>query len=210
MFKHLPPADINAPCFCLIRHGQTDWNVVGRIQGLEDIELNAIGRDQAVKTGAYLKQWAWDRIVTSPLKRAAESAELIAQELKLPLVESMDLFMERDYGDCSGMTAAQRKQSFPDGIIPRQETLDTLQKRVLAGLQQLALEPKARTLIVTHGGVINSLLAHISHGEIGTGKSILHNASLALFQYQEQNWQILAYNLTEHLAANHKASSDKT
>lgn len=210
MFKHLPPADREAPCFCLVRHGQTDWNALGRIQGLEDIELNARGRAQAAQTGLYLQQWQWDRIISSPLKRAAESAEIIAEQLKLAPVEIMDAFMERDYGDCSGMTAAQRKQSFPDGIIPRQETLETLQKRVLAGLQQLSLEPQARTLIITHGGVINSLLAHISQGEIGTGKSVLHNASLALFQYQ-QGWQMLAYNLTAHLSElNHTVASDKT
>ncbi|WP_298608974.1 histidine phosphatase family protein [uncultured Thiothrix sp.] len=209
MFKHLPPANTETPCFCLVRHGQTDWNAAGRIQGLEDIELNTVGRTQALQTGLYLQQWQWDRIISSPLKRAAESAEIIADHLKLAPVEIMDVFMERDYGDCSGMTAAQRKQSFPDGIIPRQETLETLQKRVLQGLQQLTLEPQARTLIVTHGGVINSLLAHISQGEIGTGKSILHNASLALFQYQ-QGWKILAYNLTAHLNEfNRIVESDK-
>ncbi|TXH71356.1 MAG: histidine phosphatase family protein [Thiothrix sp.] len=210
MFKHLPPADISSPCFCLVRHGQTDWNAAGRIQGLEDIELNAVGRAQATQTGLYLQQWQWDRIISSPLKRATESAEIIAEQLGLAPVEIMDVFMERDYGDCSGMTAAQRKQSFPDGIIPRQETLETLQKRVLQGLRQLKQEPQARTLIITHGGVINSLLAYMSRGEIGTGKSILHNASLALFQY-EQDWRILAYNLTTHLdSLSHKAESDKT
>lgn len=212
MFKHLPPADSKAPCFCLIRHGQTDWNATGRIQGLEDIELNAVGRAQAAQTGLYLQQWTWDRIITSPLKRAAESAEIIAKELQLSPLQIMDEFMERDYGECSGMTAIQRKQSFPDGKIPKQETLETLQKRVLLGLEELLIEPQARTLIVTHGGVINSLLAHISHGEIGTGKSILQNASLALFQYQRRKWQILAYNLTTHLNSdsNHIAESDKT
>lgn len=211
MFKHLPPANLQTPCFCLIRHGQTDWNAAGRIQGLEDIELNAVGRAQAAQTGWYLQQWAWDRIITSPLKRAAESAEIIASQLKLAPVEIMDVFMERDYGECSGMTTVQRKHTFPDGIIPKQETLETLQKRALAGLQQLLEEPQARTLIVTHGGLINSLLAQFSSGEIGSGKTMLHNASLALFQCQQQNWQILAYNLIDHLAsANHIIQSDTT
>lgn len=201
MFKHLPPVDVNAPCICLIRHGQTDWNAAGRIQGHEDTELNAIGRIQAAQTGYYLQQWAWDRIITSPLKRALETAEIIANPLKLAPVYIMDAFMERDYGECSGMTTAQRKHSFPDGIIPKQETLETLQKRALAGLQSLADEPQARTLIVTHGGLINSLLAQFSGGEIGSGKTILHNASLALLQCQQQTWQILAYNLIDHLKA---------
>lgn len=207
MFKHLPPADLQAPCFCLIRHGQTDWNAAGRIQGLEDVELNAVGRIQATQTGLYLQQWTWDRIISSPLKRAAESATLIADQLKLSPIRIMDEFMERDYGECSGMTTAQRKHSFPDGIIPKQETLETLQKRALAGLQQLIAEPQARTLIVTHGGLINSLLAQFSNGEIGSGKTFLHNASLAVFQCQQQHWQILAYNLTDHLAIelNHTA-----
>lgn len=212
MFKHLPPADIHAPCFCLVRHGQTDWNAAGRTQGLEDVELNAMGRAQAAQTGWYLQQWSWDQVISSPLQRAAESAEIIAQQLKLSPIEIMDEFMERDYGECSGMTTAQRKHSFPDGIIPKQETLETLQKRALAGLQQLMIEPQARTLIVTHGGLINSLLAQFSAGEIGSGKTILHNASLTLLQCQQQDWQILAYNLIDHLAAelNRTAWSDRT
>lgn len=199
MFKHLPPADVSAPCICLIRHGQTDWNAAGRIQGHEDTELNTLGRSQAAQTGAYLQQWTWDRIISSPLKRALETAEIIAQPLKLEPVEIMDAFMERDYGECSGMTAAQRQHSFPDGVIPRQETLETLQKRALAGLKVLTDEPQARILIVTHGGLINSLLARFSGGEIGSGKTVLHNASLALLQYRQTDWQILAYNLTLHL-----------
>ncbi|SKA90387.1 uncharacterized phosphatase [Thiothrix eikelboomii] len=199
MFKHLPPADVNAPCICLIRHGQTDWNAAGRIQGHEDTELNAIGCLQAMQTGEYLQQWAWDRIITSPLKRAHKTAEIIADQLKLSPVHIMDAFMERDYGECSGMTTAQRQHSFPDGVIPKQETLETLQKRALAGLQLLVDEPQARILIVTHGGLINSLLARFSGGEIGSGKTVLQNASLALVQCQQQNWQILAYNLTQHL-----------
>lgn len=211
MFKHLPPADLQTPCFCLIRHGQTDWNAAGRIQGLEDTELNSLGRRQAAQTGIYLRQWTWDRIITSPLKRASESAAIIAQQLPLAPLEVMDLFMERDYGECSGMTTAQRKYSFPDGIIPKQETLETLQKRALTGLQCLMDEPQARTLIITHGGLVNSLLAQFSAGKIGSGKTILHNASLALLQYKQQNWQILAYNLIDHLTAelNHTAGFDK-
>ena len=212
MFKHLPTADIHAPCFCLVRHGQTDWNAAGRIQGLEDVELNAVGRAQAAQTGWYLQQWSWDQVISSPLQRAAESAEIIAQQLKLSPIEIMDEFMERDYGECSGMTTAQRKHSFPDGIIPKQETLETLQKRALMGLQRLMIEPQARILIVTHGGLINSLLAQFSAGEIGSGKTILHNASLTLFQCQQQDWQILAYNLIDHLATelNRTAWSDRT
>ena len=198
MFKHLPPADINKPCICLIRHGQTDWNAAGRIQGREDIELNPIGRQQALETAQYLQQWQWDAVISSPLKRAYVTAEIIAQQLKLPSVQAMDEFMERDFGECSGLTTAQRKHYFPDGHIPGQETLETLQKRVLLGLNGLKNQQKARVLVVAHGGVINALLAQLSKGEIGTGKTILHNACLNLFQYQ-QEWQILAYNLHTHL-----------
>lgn len=57
------------------RHGQTDWNALGKLQGQTDIELNDIGRQQAKETGKLIKDENIDLIITSPLKRAVETAE---------------------------------------------------------------------------------------------------------------------------------------
>lgn len=60
---------------CLIRHGETDWNVLGKVQGRTDIPLNSTGIVQAEKCAELLKLSKWDVIITSPLKRAKETAE---------------------------------------------------------------------------------------------------------------------------------------
>ena len=63
---------------CLVRHGQTDWNRLEIIQGREDNPLNALGRQQAEESAAFLSQEEWDVIVSSPLSRAVQTAQAIA------------------------------------------------------------------------------------------------------------------------------------
>src|SRR5699024_6004320 len=86
----------------LIRHGETNWNKEGRIQGKTDIPLNETGRIQAEECAASLKHSEWDIIISSPLKRAKQTAEIINKNLHLPIME-MSAFAERNYGDAEGM-----------------------------------------------------------------------------------------------------------
>ncbi|MDS8744534.1 histidine phosphatase family protein, partial [Streptococcus pneumoniae] len=72
---------------CLIRHGETEWNKIGRIQGTTDVPLNEKGKLQAQACGSHLMNKAWDVIVTSPLKRAKETAAIINETMRLPMVE---------------------------------------------------------------------------------------------------------------------------
>jgi uncharacterized phosphatase len=82
---------------CIVRHGETEWNRLTKLQGREDIELNDIGREQAKGTSEYLSQFNWDKIYTSPLKRAKETANIIAQYLEIEEVNEEVDFIERDY-----------------------------------------------------------------------------------------------------------------
>ncbi|MDB5085743.1 MAG: yhfR, partial [Bacilli bacterium] len=75
---------------CLVRHGETDWNAEGRLQGRQDTELNENGRKQAKLAGIHLKNEQWDAIVTSPLKRAKETAQIIATELGIDHLDEME------------------------------------------------------------------------------------------------------------------------
>ena len=180
---------------CLIRHGETDWNCQRRLQGREDIELNENGRKQAVGCIEYLRQSNWDIIATSPLKRAKETAKIISDGLGIDEVHEVEAFIERDYGSAAGLFPEERKLRFPDGIIYDQEDREILNNRVIEGLNTVAKRFKNKNIIVvSHGGVINAILAVLSKGEIGSGKTRLKNACVNILKFNGEKWIIELYN----------------
>lgn len=184
---------------CLVRHGETDWNRIGKLQGHTDIELNATGIEQANACADFLMQKHYELIYTSPLKRAKQTATIIASKTALPVVE-IPLFIERNYGAAEGLTPDERKHKFPDLNYPNQESREALTQRVLLGLEQIQLQQKAKKIIVVaHGAVINSILAALSRNEIGSGKTKLTNACLSTIQFTENHWKIIDYNIDTHL-----------
>ena len=88
--------------FYVVRHGQTDWNAKGRIQGKTDIELNEIGIEQANKLKELIKDYNIDLIISSPLKRARKTAEVINEAVKCNIIFEESL-KERGYGIFEGM-----------------------------------------------------------------------------------------------------------
>src|SRR5690625_4440025 len=120
---------------CLIRHGETDWNAQGRIQGRTDIPLNSLGIQQAKECRDFLIDSDWDVMITSPLQRAKQTAEIINEGLKLPLIEMKD-FVERSFGDAEGMTLKEREEKFPNRNYPNQEERSALNERVIAGIDK--------------------------------------------------------------------------
>ena len=184
---------------CLIRHGETDWNAVGKIQGKTDIPLNDAGAQQASQCGAYLTASDWDLIITSPLQRARRTAEIINEPLGLPLVE-MEEFAEKHFGDAEGLTYEERALTFPDRLYPNQEDNVLFAERLATGLKIINDRyPDQRVLLVSHGGVINAILGKLSGGEIGSGKTRLLNACLSHIQFDQSNWTIRNYNQVSHL-----------
>lgn len=185
---------------CLIRHGQTDWNKAGRIQGETDTVLNNTGKQQASGARDALEKSYWDLIVTSPLKRTKQTAEIINEKLQLPLIE-MEAFKERGYGDAEGLTKEEREAKFPDmRTYPNQESREAVTARVTQGIEEiLAAYPNKKILLVSHGGAINAILANVSGGEIGTGKTKLHNACLSNIGHDGEMWTVKDYNQVEHL-----------
>lgn len=90
-----------------LRHGETDWNLEGRTQGRTDIPLNRNGELQAKESGAALKDKEIDVIITSPLKRAKKTAEIVQEQLNVDLIER-EAFIELSFGDAEGLTLAER------------------------------------------------------------------------------------------------------
>lgn len=201
---------------CLVRHGETEWNRAGKVQGREDTALNRAGREQALCAGIYLQQWPWDRIVTSPLRRARDTARIIAEQLGMDVDQEMVDLIERDYGESSGLTLDEIEARFPNRSAAGIEPRAALQARVMRGLETIVREtPGQRVLAVAHGGVINAILAELSGGIIGSGKTVLHNACLSTIHYaftpnahsrnehsrnEDGIWEIENYNRTDHLS----------
>ncbi|RYL94332.1 histidine phosphatase family protein [Sporolactobacillus sp. THM7-4] len=193
---------------CLVRHGETNWNALGKLQGREDIPLNERGKEQAKIVGQYLKDTKFAAIYTSPLLRAKETAQTINLFIgNLPLIENSD-FVEKDYGEASGMTTDQRDRRFPDGHIPGLESFEHIKARVMDGLAKIRKQhPDDQVLLVAHGGLINVILSVLSNGKIGTGKTKLFNTCINHIVSNGESWTILDYNQIDHLSKFGKVTS---
>jgi len=186
---------------CFIRHGETDWNKLGKIQGKTDIPLNKNGKLQAEKISIMLKASEWDSIMTSPLIRAKETAEIIDEVLQLPFIE-MNAFKERDFGDAEGLMPEERTALFSDRNYPNMEPRDLFIVRLEKGLSHIVqMYPHKKVLLVAHGGVINTILSVLSKGEIGSGKTLLANGCMSNIYFQEGIWHVKDYNQTLHLSS---------
>jgi probable phosphoglycerate mutase len=152
----------------LVRHGETDWNRENRFQGHADPPLNDTGRGQADALADDLRGEHFAAAYTSPLRRAYETAAILAAELGLDPVAD-EALKEVDVGTWSGLTRDEVESRFPDGHLrwleyghgwDDGETYDELGERVVSGLLEIAARhPGTRVLAVTHGGPIRSALA---------------------------------------------------
>ncbi|THD59207.1 MAG: histidine phosphatase family protein [Bradyrhizobium sp.] len=164
-----------APTVYYIRHGETEWNAEGKLQGGQDIPLNDLGRRQAADAGGILADlFARDgrseqslAFVASPLGRARATMELVRGALRLPAggYAIDDRLREIGYGDWEGSTLAQMQAADPDVFAARQaekwtvpppggESYAAVQARVLDWYDQLT----ADTVAVAHGGTARALM----------------------------------------------------
>jgi broad specificity phosphatase PhoE len=164
-----------APTIYFIRHGETDWNAEGRLQGGQDIPLNALGRRQAEDAGHILADlWARKggcepspRFVSSPLLRARSTMELVRRALKLPPNDYAidERLREIGYGQWEGATLAQAQLSDPECFArrladkwrvppPGGESYAAVQIRMRDWYDAL----KTDTVAVAHGGTARALM----------------------------------------------------
>ena len=158
-----------------VRHGETDWNLEGRLQGQRDVELNAVGRRQATASGAILgallrrlgRQPNEFVYVSSPLSRALETMALLRQALSLdPAPNRIDArLQELSFGDWEGATLAEIRARDPVAIAARErdkwsfeppggESYARLSQRVAAWYASLNED----TVAVAHGGIARALM----------------------------------------------------
>lgn len=185
---------------CLVRHGETEWNALGKLQGREDVDLSPTGSLQAALTGTYLRSTGpWEAVLSSPLIRARGTAEIIKNRLALDGIEILDDLIERDLGMASGLTRSEVAKRYPNDV-PGQEPLMVVKTRMMSCLEYaLRRYPERHLVMVSHGASINALLSLLSKGSIGTGKSILKNACLNIVSHSVDKWSIDVHNFTQHL-----------
>ena len=175
----------------LIRHGQTDWNLDGRMQGRTDIPLNETGRAQALAATSGLAGARWDAVVSSPLGRARETAEIIAATLGVPLGTSYDELVEQDFGAAEGTLVADLDVRWPDRDFADKEPDEEVGPRGIRGLERIGRDHAgARVLAVAHGTLIRHTLAAIT-GHDARQVPKLDNASSSFVRFTDAAWRVL-------------------
>ena len=199
----------------LVRHGETDWNSAGRIQGHSDTPLNAVGRAQAQRVAARLVREPVRAIYSSDLARAFETAAIIDQSLQVGVVTSPAL-RERRYGTWEGLTSLEIQTRYPEQFAawrarsldfapPEGETRYQLLTRALTELQTIvSRHPGELVVVVTHGGLCYVLLAHILGDMNGDQREFsFGNASLHIIEVSGDRWSVISLNETTHLQNEH-------
>ncbi|MGZ4399115.1 MAG: histidine phosphatase family protein [Gaiellaceae bacterium] len=153
----------------LARHGETDWNAEGRLQGHTDRPLNEVGRRQAQALADRLAGEPISAVYASDLARARETAEIVAARLHVEVVVDPDL-REKNWGNWEGLTGDERALVEFAG----EETADHA-ARVLRAVRRIAeRHPGERVLVVTHGGSLRRVQAAVS----GIAQPVLDNCGL--------------------------------
>ncbi|MFV0498549.1 MAG: histidine phosphatase family protein [Bacilli bacterium] len=151
----------------LLRHGETDWNRIGRIQGIKDIPLNKNGLRQAKKMGKYLRKLRIDLIYTSPLKRAKETAEIINEFLNTKIVVSKSLMeMPVNYNGLENTYLLQNENEFR-----------VFEHSVIATLNEIK-ELNKNILIVGHGTWIKVIMCEYNGKDFFDESSNIENCEL--------------------------------
>jgi probable phosphoglycerate mutase len=190
-WSHDVPPEPRNVIAAFIRHGQTDWNREGLLQGSSDIPLNDTGRAQAVDALMTLRSRPWDVVVSSPLRRARETAQIIADGLGIPLGPAYDGLVERDYGDLEGTPSSAAIDRWPDREYPGAESLDSVATRGVAALTRLAEDyPGASALVVCHGTIIRYTLARLA----GRPVPGIDNGSVSMVRRRADGWEVVTVN----------------
>jgi len=166
---------MSGPTIYYIRHGETQWNADGRLQGVQDTALNELGRSQAAQAGRILADLlvrdGRDKselpYVSSPLLRARTTMEIMRKTLSLPVPDyaTDDRLREIGYGQWEGFTLAEMEAADPACYARRLadkwrvapeggETYEAVQRRMTEWYAQV----KADTVVVAHGGTARALM----------------------------------------------------
>ena len=201
----------------LVRHGETEWNKLGKFQGQQDIALNARGIAQAKETAQAVVAWQHSTVYSSPLNRTMQVAQEISR-LSGKTVKQVPGLQELSLGDLEGVTGEEMRANRPEVYaawrddpasvaMPNGETLVELQERAwkaLVELEQAHLQAQTQDealILVSHNFAIRSMIGKI----LGMPLSNFHRMSLSLssictVEVDERGRRLTSYNSTSHLS----------
>jgi len=200
----------------LVRHGETDWNRVKRIQGHLDIGLSATGRDQAQRLAVHLSErvrqgMRIDAIYSSDLARARETAQPLAHALGQTIVLTAAL-RERMYGAFQGYDPEQIRVRFPTEYVAWQshdpqfsptggESQQAFYDRVTAALVGLAQRHAGQRIVaVAHGGVLDCAYRYANRMTLAAPRAHpLLNASVNVLDFDANGARVVRWADIEHL-----------
>ncbi len=179
----------------LVRHGETEWNRLGRIQGWEDIPLNRNGIRQATQLREMLRNERLDAVYSSDLSRAVKTAEIIAEPHGLKVIPMWGL-REAKRGLINGLTYKEVIEQYPEFIKqfsadpyrtrpPEGESLEDAEQRVRQALELIRLENPSRNVLIVSHALINVII-----------RAILERTPITADTYRElfmKNGEIVRY-----------------
>mmetsp|Transcript_72880 Transcript_72880/g.236802 ORF Transcript_72880/g.236802 Transcript_72880/m.236802 type:complete len:246 (-) Transcript_72880:194-931(-) len=176
--------DMAATTVLLCRHGETDWNLDRRFQGMVDMPLNSLGRKQAVMIAQSLENKSLSAVWTSPLQRARETGGIISDKIGIEL-QVEDRLRERNLGVMQGRNPTQLREEFPSIIdawiaqieLPPEaqaEPASEVVERIESALFDLAAAYPGKTVaLILHGASIRCLLKRaVGNARITTPKNV--------------------------------------
>ncbi|HEY8361392.1 MAG TPA: histidine phosphatase family protein [Tissierellaceae bacterium] len=195
----------------LIRHGQSEWNLLYKIQGQKDAPLTDLGKEQARKLGERLVGEKIDIIYSSDLSRALETARIISSIVNKPVVATNE-FREINFGPWEGLTLKEIRNKFKEEYsiwmsspekfrLEGAETLEALKRRVMSYVNKIIKENKDKNIaIVSHNATLKVIILSLLNIGLSYYKNFsLNNVSLSIIECRDYNNVLTLFNDTSHL-----------
>jgi len=203
----------------LARHGETVWNVEKIYRGRADVNLDEVGIKQAELLGKYLSNWKLEAIYSSPLKRALDTANIVARYQKIG-VHVAEGLIDFDYGEWQSLPEEEAKRLYPTlhnewhnnphkVKMPGGESLEDVRKRAVAIVNDVLPKYQGSILLVSHRVVNKVLICSL----LGLDNSHFWNINLdvggiTIFNYVDGRFVLTRHNDTSHLKELQKSVLD--
>lgn len=197
----------------LVRHGETEWNKLGKFQGQCAIALNSRGLDQARETAPAVIAGGHLSLYASPLCRTMQVAAEISRVAGVPVVPVPGL-MELDLGDLEGVTGAEMRAGWPEvyatwrqdpckAVMPNGESLSQLQKRAWQAILELEQGHAEDDVLVavSHNFAIRTIIAELLGMPLSNfHRMVLDLSSICAIEIDDRGRRLVSYNSTGHLS----------